>query len=65
MFTGIDSRKFSMNSKQLSERPDHLRGGWAESTLTPYRDLLRWRRRFWWSAALNLALAAVLAWYHS
>jgi hypothetical protein len=30
--------------------------------LTPYADLVRWRRRFWCSAALNVALAAALAW---
>jgi hypothetical protein len=37
---------------------------WPES-FAPYRELVRWRRRFWCSAALNVALAVVVAgWYH-
>lgn len=30
--------------------------------LSPYADLLRWRRRFWLSVLLNVALAAALVW---
>ena len=29
---------------------------------TPYREMVRWRRRFWISAALNVTLAGLLAW---
>ena len=29
---------------------------------TPYLEVIRWRRRFWVSLAVNLAFAAALAW---
>jgi hypothetical protein len=28
----------------------------------PYDEVVRWRRRFWLSAALNAALAGALVW---
>lgn len=31
-------------------------------SICPYADLLRWRRRFWWSFALNVGFGLWLAW---